>query len=152
MKRRHVGGVLAALASVGALSDLSPLNATMKYLKRDVGKEAKSSLLYLSTRLWRFFGVAEATLQRSTSGYLLDDICLADLSVFPVVQHHLASLRASERFSALCDWADEIAERPGVRRAFGQLVDAKAERATETLQSNAVHLPAHPTTREAASS
>lgn len=114
-----------------AVSDLSPLNATIKYLNRDVGAEAQSSVRYLTARLWRFFGVAEQALRNSTSGYLLDDLCIADLSVFPVVHHHAAALRASKGFPMLSDWTARIAARPRVKRALAQLHDSRSGRATE---------------------
>ncbi len=108
------------------VSDLSPLNATMKYLKRDLGVESANSVRYLFDRLLRFLGVAERTLRASKSGYLQDDFGLAELSVFPVAHHHFETLLQTARYPALCKWITRIESRPSVRRALSRLNEANS--------------------------
>ncbi|BBL77369.1 glutathione S-transferase family protein [Methylomagnum ishizawai] len=103
------------------VSDLSPLNAMMKYLGRDLGLEASGSVRYLSGRLWRFFRGLDAALRASGSGYLGSGPCAADFSVFPVVNRHLAALRDAGECLALCAWADRLRGRPAVGRALARL-------------------------------
>jgi GST-like protein len=106
------------------VSDLSPLNATMKYLKRDLGVDAEDSVSYLFARLLRFLGVAERTLRASGSGYLQDDFGLAELGVFPVAHHHFETLLQTARYPALCRWITRVESRPSVKRALSRLNDA----------------------------
>lgn len=121
LPRAHEARAKALEWCLHGVSDLSPLNANMKYLKRDLGIEAASSVRYLFNRLLRFLAVAESTLQGSKSGFLQEDFGLAELSVFPVAHHHFETLQQAGRYPALCRWVERLSSRASVVRALSRL-------------------------------
>lgn len=99
-----------------ATSDASPASAIIRYMTKGVPDLPVSGRAFLEGRFLRLMGAVERHLA-SHGDYLLRDVSMADLALFPVVWMRRRMLEAVRDMPHLLRWADRIAERPSVARA-----------------------------------
>ena len=101
-----------------ALTDVQPVNNLIVYMPRNVPDLTPASRAYLEERFCGAVRSVEVHLATHDGDYLGDEISIADLALFPVVQARRPLLEGAGGFERVLRWADRIADRPGVRRAL----------------------------------
>jgi GST-like protein len=101
-----------------AVSDASPASALLKYMTTQIPDLTPSSRRFLEERFLGFMSGVEHHLASTGRDYLVGEISLADLALFPVVRMRRSMLeQTAQDFGHLLRWADRLAARPAVIRA-----------------------------------
>jgi GSH-dependent disulfide-bond oxidoreductase len=108
--------VLALQWFMFALADMAPSSANLFLLGVLAPEKSPANLEWLSTRMFRFFRLADARLEGRE--WLADELSIADFALFPVVAVRKPQLDAAGGLANLQRWRAAIAERPAVAKAM----------------------------------
>lgn len=108
--------VLALQWFMFALADMAPSSANLFLLGVLAPEKSSANLEWLSTRMFRFFRLADARLEGRE--WLADELSIADFALFPVVAVRKPQLDAAGGLANLQRWRAAIAERPAVAKAM----------------------------------
>jgi GST-like protein len=108
--------VLALQWFMFTLADMAPASANLFLLGVLAPEKSPANLEWLSTRMFRFFRLADAQLEGRE--WLADELSIADFALYPVVAVRKPQLDAAGGLANLQRWRAAIAERPGVAKAM----------------------------------
>jgi len=108
--------VLALQWLMFTLADMAPASASLFLLGVLAPEKSPANLEWLSTRMFRFFRLADAQLE--SREWLADELSIADFALYPVVAVRKPQLDAAGGLANLQRWRAAIAERPAVAKAM----------------------------------
>jgi len=100
-----------------AVSDANPASAIINYMNNNVADLSQAGRDYLKGRFLGLMRGVESGLASSGREYLVGEISIADLALFPVVRMRRPMIEEAGDLPHLLHWADRIAARPAVLRA-----------------------------------
>jgi GST-like protein len=100
-----------------ATSDASPSNTLINYMNLHVPDLSQTGRDYLQGRFLGFMRGVEAHLAGGQTDYLVGEISIADLALYPVVRMRRTMIEQTGEMRQVLRWADRIAARPAVIRA-----------------------------------
>lgn len=108
--------VLALQWFMFTLADMAPASANLFLLGVQAPEKSPANLEWLNTRMFRFFRLADARLERRE--WLADELSIADFALYPVVAVRKPQLDAAGGLANLQRWRATIADRPAVAKAM----------------------------------
>jgi GST-like protein len=99
-----------------ACSDVAGASSALFLQSMMVPDRSAGNVTFLEERVLRFLGNAEAQLERGE--YLVGELSVADVALYPVVVARMSLVEKADRFPALLRWAGRMAARPTVARAM----------------------------------
>ncbi len=116
LPRRKTDRLAAMQWFMAAVADAAPANAIMKYFGQNAPDPSEANRRYLEGRLLALLDSFEE--QLGEKEFLLGEITVADLALFPIIHLRSELVAASDRFSSLLGWYDRLRTREAVRRAM----------------------------------
>jgi GST-like protein len=101
---------------MAAISDVAPANAIIKYFGQNAPDRSEGNQRYLEGRLLALLEAFEG--QIGEKAFILDEVSVADLALFPVIHLRGQLLATSDRFPVLLRWYDRMLRRDAIQRAI----------------------------------